>query len=175
MSKRKSEEKKSKVAWTDEEDDQLLKAVLEDKQNREAEGDGDEEEDWDEISKSFPDKSAVQCFKRYIEKFKDPPVRADSTEAAPEPGESQPKEEGKGDESEHEDEEEEDEDEDSGSPKKKRVKKEGSVGWKTAEVELLKKLVEQYKDSKLSSRYLYLYLVHQDSTTGRHDTSMFLS
>jgi hypothetical protein len=156
MSKRKAEDKKSKVVWTDEEDDALLKAVLEDKQNREAEEDADEEEDWDEISKAVAEKSAVQCFKRYIQKFKDAPVKSDSTAAAPE-SESQPPEEGKGEDSEQVDEDEdEDEDEDSGSPKQsKKSKQENApyVGWKSNEVELLKKLVEQYKDSKLTSKY----------------------
>ena len=65
--KRKSEDtKKSKAVWTAAEDDALLKAVLEDQQDREAEGDGDEEEDWDEIAKSVTGKTPVQCLKRYL-------------------------------------------------------------------------------------------------------------
>ena len=55
--KRRSDEKKSRVSWSTTEDDGLLKAVLEDKQNREAEGDAEDEEDWDEIAKNIPDKT----------------------------------------------------------------------------------------------------------------------
>ncbi|CAB9503764.1 expressed unknown protein [Seminavis robusta] len=57
---------KKKSAWTASEDDALLKAVIEDQQDREAEGNGDEEEDWDEIAKSIPNKTPVQCLKRYM-------------------------------------------------------------------------------------------------------------
>ena len=151
MTKRKAEDKKSKVAWTDEEDDALLKAVLEDKQDREAEEETEEEEDWDEISKAVPGKSAVQCFKRFMEKFKDAPDKSGPAADAGDPeAESQHSEEGK-DDSDHDG---EDEDEGSDSPRKsKRIKKESAGGWKVHEVELLKKLVEQYKDSELSWRY----------------------
>eukprot|EP00428_Durinskia_dybowskii_P012173 CAMPEP_0170223088 /NCGR_PEP_ID=MMETSP0116_2-20130129/11241_1 /TAXON_ID=400756 /ORGANISM="Durinskia baltica, Strain CSIRO CS-38" /LENGTH=410 /DNA_ID=CAMNT_0010473785 /DNA_START=247 /DNA_END=1475 /DNA_ORIENTATION=+ len=141
-SKRKVEEaKKSKVAWTDEEDDALLKAVLEDKQNREAEGDPEEEEDWDEIAKAVPGKTPVQCLKRYMTNFKEP----ESNEAVPEQA---TKSEDKDEESESDD-EVSDEDDDEESPKSKKVKKESenAPGWNHDEVELLKKLVEQYKDS----------------------------
>lgn len=142
-SKRKVEEtKKSKVAWTDEEDDALLKAVLEDKQNREAEGDTEEEEDWDEIAKAVPGKTPVQCLKRYMTNFKEP----ESSEAGPEQA---TKTEEKEDASESDD-DASDEDDDEESPKAKKVKKESenAPGWNHDEVELLKKLVEQYKDSK---------------------------
>ena len=64
--KRRSDEKKSRVTWSDVEDGKLLKAVLEDKQDREAEGDTEDEEDWDEIAKNIPNKTPVQCLKRYM-------------------------------------------------------------------------------------------------------------
>ena len=144
-SKRKVEEtKKSKVAWTDEEDDALLKAVLEDKQNREAEGDPEEEEDWDEIAKAVPGKTPVQCLKRYMTNFKEP----ESNEAGPEQAtKSEDKEEAS-----ESDDDASDEDDDEESPKSKKVKKESenAPGWNHDEVELLKKLVEQYKDSKFA-------------------------
>merc|ERR1712238_534593 len=64
--KRRSDDKKTRVSWSAAEDDGLLKAALEDKQNREAEGDADDEEDWDEIAKNIPGKTPVQCLKRYM-------------------------------------------------------------------------------------------------------------
>ena len=140
--KRKVDDKKTKVVWTNEEDDALLKAVLEERQNREAEADDDdeeeEEEDWDEISKVVPGKTPVQCYKRYTQKFKDAPVPKAEATAQDAEGKD-------------EDDEDEEEDEDSDSPKKaKRGKKDAlhSPGWSYQEVELLNKLVEQYKDSK---------------------------
>ena len=63
----KSSKKSSKTQqWTAEDDDNLLMAVLEDQQDREAEGNGDDEEDWDEIAKFVPTKTPVQCLKRYL-------------------------------------------------------------------------------------------------------------
>lgn len=155
--KRKVEDtKKSKVTWTDEEDDALLKAVLEDRQNRQAEGDGDEDEDWDEIAKAVPGKTPVQCLKRYMTNFKEP----DSSEAAPEHASRTEAKDDKDGNDESDDEEEDDddddddeEDDDSGSPNKpKKIKKEShnAPGWNHDEIELLKKLVEQYKDSKFA-------------------------
>ncbi len=161
--KRKVEEtKKSKVTWSDEEDDALLKAVLEDRQNRDAEGDGEEDEDWDEIAKAIPGKTPVQCLKRYITNFKEP----ESSEVAPEHS-SRPEEKDDEDESEDEDDDDDDEDDDddgSGSPNKsKKSKKEmqNVPGWNNDEVELLKKLVEQYKDSKFVEEYSHLNSIHR--------------
>ena len=56
--------KRGKVSWTDEEDQALISAV---KEEHGPNGD-DGEEDWDSISESLNiGKSAVQCFKRYIQ------------------------------------------------------------------------------------------------------------
>jgi hypothetical protein len=129
--KRKSgeDQKKSKNAWSAAEDDALLKAVLEDQQDREAEGEGDEEEDWDEIAKAVEGKTPVQCLKRYLilnRKQESPP-----DETSPESSKYN----------------------DTDSPvakKAKRQKKDSdasSKSWTPDEIELLKKLVEQYKDS----------------------------
>lgn len=132
--KRKSDDsKKSKSSWTAAEDDALLKAVLEDQQDREAEGDGEEEEDWDEIAKSVTGKTPVQCLKRYMVLNR--------------------KQGGKSIERASSSADEKDEDPESHVAKKpKRVKvkePEASSGkWTHDEMELLKKLVEQYKDSK---------------------------
>ena len=137
--KRKGEDtsKKSKV-FTAEEDDALLKAVLEDKQDREAEGQGDEDEDWDEIAKSVPGKTPVQCLKRYMALNQKQGVESD---AAPGVDASESK----------------DDDDEEGSPASKKLKRakeksEKHQQWTGDEVELLKKLVEQYKDSTLFSK-----------------------
>jgi len=125
--KRKSEDKKAKVVWTPAEDDTLMKAVLEDQQDRDAEGNEEEDEDWDEIAKSVEGKTAVQCFKRYMKLNE---KKAGDAESAPSVKED-----------------------DSPAAKKAKTTKEkgesapGKV-WSSEEVELLKKLVEQYKESK---------------------------
>ena len=111
--------KKAKSSWTAEEDEALLKAVQEDRDNHEEEE--EEEEDWDEIANAVPGKSAVQCLKRHmvlVEKEKE-----------------------------------------KASPKKKKVASSprpsaedagsGEDGnWTGNEIELLRKLVEQYEDGK---------------------------
>lgn len=140
--------KKSKSAWSAAEDNALLKAVVEDQTDRDAEGNGDDEEDWDEIAKSIPNKTPVQCLKRYMSLNRKgitkgipetvaaaappmaaaaapppPPVAAsgddapDSSEMAPPPA------------------------------KKQRKDTDPPSRWSTEEIELLKKLVEQYKDT----------------------------
>jgi hypothetical protein len=143
--KRKGDDsKKSKTVWSATEDDALLKAVVEDQQDREAEGDGEEEEDWDEIAKVVPGKTPVQCLKRYIL------LNRKQASAPTEP--SSPAAESVKEEEEEEQDEEEDEDSPV-SKKTKRVKKDTETSgskWSTDEIELLKKLVEQYKDSKYS-------------------------
>ena len=141
--KRKSEgSKKSKAVWSATEDEALLKAVIEDQQDREAESDGEDDEDWDEIAKSVPGKTPVQCFRRYISLNKK--QQASSTGAAASgsavaSGSAAAEKEG--------------EEESTAAKKAKRPKKEAdpssssSGKWSTEEIELLKKLVEQYKDS----------------------------
>lgn len=125
---RKSDEKKLKAVWTAAEDDALLKAVIEDQ----FEGDDEEEEDWDEIAKVVPGKTPVQCLKRYMvlnrKRKKESASDSSSSPAT----------------------EKEEEVESPTSKKAKRAKKETdtpSTKWSADEVELLKKLVEQYKDT----------------------------
>jgi hypothetical protein len=131
--KRKSDDsKKSRAVWSAAEDDTLLKAVLEDQQDREAEGDGDEDEDWDDISKSVPGKSPVLCLKRYMSLNKKGQAGAPTEPTSPVEAEK-----------------EEDTTESPEAKKPKRGKKEAdsSAKWSASEIELLKKLVDQYKDS----------------------------
>jgi hypothetical protein len=147
--KRKSgdDQRKSKNAWSAAEDDALLKAVLEDQQDREAEGDGDEEEDWDEIAKAVEGKSPVQCLKRYL-------ILNRKQESSPDATSPESSKENETD-----------------SPvakKAKRQKKESdssSKSWSGDEIELLKKLVEQYKDST----WLYAYY-HPYARSLKHST-----
>jgi hypothetical protein len=126
--KAKTQEKKSKSAWSAAEDDALLKAVVEDQQDREAEGNGDDDEDWDEIAESVPNKTPVQCLKRYMSLNKK--LESKGQDSAGSSGEEQPESPDK-------------------KPQAKKQKRDtDSSKWTTEEVELLKKLVEQYKDSK---------------------------
>ena len=153
--KRRSDEKKSKVSWSASEDDALLKAVLEDKQDREAEGgeggDAEDEEDWDEIAKSIFGKTPVQCLKRYMVINRKKTSETSNTKAttnadATEDTKIASQEEG--DDPADDDEAEDDEEKES-----KRARKEGDVSlrWPQDDLDLLKKLVENYKDCKFAS------------------------
>ena len=151
--------KKSKSTWTDAEDDALLKAVLEDQQDRDAEGNGDDEEDWDEIAKAIPNKTPVQCLKRYMSLNKkgitkgipETPAEAPEMAAPPPPPPPPPTPlsaaattAASGDDAPDSPE--------MNPPPAKKPKKEADTSsrWTTDEIELLKKLVEQYKDSELN-------------------------
>ena len=105
-----------------------------------------DEEDWDEIAKSIPNKTPVQCLKRYMSLNKKgqekgtpesvppvpvvaaappPPLPASGDDALDSPEMLPP------------------------PAKKPRKDPDPSSKWTSEEIELLKKLVEQYKDSKL--------------------------
>ena len=81
----------------------------------------DEEEDWDAIAEQFPGKTAVQCLKRYMILNQ--------------------KQQGE------EEEEEEAPSEAAGTTSGEEEQKERTPRWRVDELELLKKLVEQYKDT----------------------------
>jgi hypothetical protein len=193
MKRRSDDSKKSRTAWSDEADDALLKAVLEDQQDRQAEGASEEEEDWDEIAKAVPGKTPVQCLKRYMilntkqesreatapdsessavdtNPVAQPPpdaasaptstsstaAAAGAAAAAPaarydpsEPSHSI-KQDGDEDDDEEGDDFDDDEDDELGGKDSKRSRTEGDTSaiWPEDEVELLKRLVEQYSDGK---------------------------
>ena len=180
--KRRSDEKKSRVSWSTTEDDGLLKAVLEDKQNREAEGDAEDEEDWDEIAKNIPDKTPVQCLKRHMILIKRKSIDngeggdnisasstiaasittdTDTTTTAKTTSqeerkmtlEEKVKEEGEKEVPVDEEEEDDDDNDDEEGKDSKRPRKEGdlSTKWPQDDLDLLKKLVENYKDCKSRS------------------------
>jgi Myb-like DNA-binding domain len=164
MKRRSDDSKKSRAVWTAEEDEALLKAVKEDKEDREAEGDGEDDEDWDEIAKFIPDKTPVHCLKRYMalsSKGKASQPKAsptmesepdeDSKPQAREPAESTTfKSDSEGQIQHDEDEEGEEE---TGEKPNKRARGEGEDAgpiWLQEETDLLKKLVEQYEESECS-------------------------
>lgn len=129
----KSPPKKGKAVWTPAEDESLMRAVEEDRKKRGVEGDDDEEEDWDEIAKSVQGKSAVQCFRRYSgvlsKEGAAPPAAAAGTTRTRD--------------------ERDEEESESSSPASKKSKPDPDEDyWPDHEIELLKKLVEHYNDSK---------------------------
>lgn len=159
MSRKSDDAKKAKVSWTASEDDALLKAVLDDQNNREP--DADEEEDWDEIAKNVQEKTPVQCLKRYLSLSRKQASTTAIAAQASEPNLATNKEDtDENDEVDEEDEDDDDEDDSEGPPakKQKRSKREAEASakwtsetsgkWTPEEMELLKKLVEQYKDCK---------------------------
>ncbi|MGK3748443.1 MAG: hypothetical protein ACI8RD_000735 [Bacillariaceae sp.] len=187
--KRRSDEKKSRVSWSATEDDGLLKAVFEDTQNREAEGDAEDEEDWDEIAKKIPDKTPVQCLKRHMilikRKSNDDDggggednisstaaaaaaaaasittTDTDTTTTAKTTSQEERKmtleekvkeEEEKGappvDDEEEDDDDNDDDDEEGKDSKRPRKEGDPSTKWPQDDIDLLKKLVENYKDCK---------------------------
>lgn len=174
MKRRSDDTKKSKAVWTPEEDEALLQAVKDEQIDREAEGDAeDEEEDWDEIAKSIPGKSPVQCFKRYLALSKktasqpkvapeesgvDEDSKRPSTESKRSAAvKSDPEEEGK------EKDEDEEGEEETGERSSKRARNEGGdagPSWPEEETDLLKKLVEQYKESKSSQSDREQFIPH---------------
>mmetsp|Transcript_36962 Transcript_36962/g.106443 ORF Transcript_36962/g.106443 Transcript_36962/m.106443 type:complete len:462 (+) Transcript_36962:216-1601(+) len=128
--------KKTKTPWTAEEDDALLKAAEGEKEKEEDE----DEWDWDEIAKAVPGKSAVQSYKRYKDHLKTPSKPSAESEAKAKTDEEEKDEE--------EDIDDDEEDEIESRPKKKARKEETSnAEWSFSEIELLRQLVEQYKDS----------------------------
>uniref|UniRef100_A0A7S4A947 Uncharacterized protein n=1 Tax=Pseudo-nitzschia australis TaxID=44445 RepID=A0A7S4A947_9STRA len=156
--KRSSEERKSRVSWSAAEDDALLKAVLEDKRDREAEGgDAEDEEDWDEIAKNIPSKTPVQCLKRYMvinrkNSGKPSATSKTTTSTATEISTNENPEVDKKIESQEQGKVEEldpDDEEDDEEKESKRPRKEGETNslWPQDDLDLLKKLVENYKDS----------------------------
>jgi hypothetical protein len=58
--------KRDKRQWTAEEDEALMLAVLDIKQKKGTDENEDDDEDWDEIAESVPDRTAFQCYQRYI-------------------------------------------------------------------------------------------------------------
>jgi hypothetical protein len=129
--------KKGKQAWTPDEDEALMLAVIVDRQRRQENDEEDEEEDWDEIAKSVPGKTPVNCLRRFMGQLSKkeeeagaaPPAAAAAKRGSPD----------------------EDDDESFASPLTKKAKLiVGGEGadWAQEEIDLLKKLVEQYQDSE---------------------------
>lgn len=127
----------TKATWSPAEDEALMLAVIEDRKNRGVSPEEDEEEDWDEIAKAVPDKTPVACLRRYMRLNRKEgsassigPIvdKSDESEERDDPSEPPPAKKAK-----------KDADEVPGEPLSK---------WNTDEMELLKKLVDQYQDSE---------------------------
>ncbi|CAJ1915836.1 unnamed protein product [Cylindrotheca closterium] len=137
MKRKSGDVKKGKSYWTPEEDEALLKAVQDDQNRRDA--DAEEDEDWDEIAKEVPEKTPVQCLKRYMALSQKKEAKASSPT---------PKDDGDDDYDEEEGEDDGDSDGQSAKKQKSTSKdNDGSGKWTPDEIELLKKLVEHYKDT----------------------------
>lgn len=157
--KRRNDERKSRISWSATEDDALLKAVVEEKQDRDAGADADDEEDWDEIANNVVGKTPVQCLKRYMVLNKRKKIKDEDTEVSSDtamstnrsredrklaPEERREVERGsflKEEEGDYTDGMEGQE------YKRPRTEGDGSTNWPQDDVDLLKKLVENYKDS----------------------------
>jgi hypothetical protein len=162
MKRRSDDSKKSRAVWTAEEDEALLKAVSEDKEDREAEGDVEDEEDWDEIAKFIPGKSPVHCLKRYMAlsskgKANQPKtgqdVQSDNEEDTKPPAKKATESSTfKSDSEGHKQHDEDDAGEEKfGENPSKRARSEvedAGPTWPEEETDLLKKLVEQYEESE---------------------------
>jgi hypothetical protein len=114
-----TENNKRVKKWSASEDELLLKLVYEHQQEHSE--DDDDDEDWDGIAFNIPGKTAVQCLKRFMKLNKKKPSSAKAE-----------KEESYSVAS-------------SNSSKDRRREAEGK--WSQEETDLLKKLVEQYKDT----------------------------
>lgn len=131
--------------WTADEDAALLQAIADDKHQRRAHQDEaeDEEEDWDTIAQEVEGKTAVQCLKRFMALGVDgkppqlPPGKSGDQSAPTEA----PAKRHKGSYDEDEDDGDEEASDEPPAPT-------GGAGvWSSEDVELLQKLVEQYKDT----------------------------
>jgi hypothetical protein len=58
--------KKDKRQWTAEEDEALMLAVLDIKQKKGFDENEEDDQDWEEIAESVPDRTAFQCYQRYV-------------------------------------------------------------------------------------------------------------
>jgi len=129
---KRSSAKKPRLLWTDKEDSDLLTAVWADRKRRgEEEQEDDEEEDWDEIAKSVPGKTPVQCLRRYLKLNAGGPTAAgpdtiDDTKEEPDDDSSKLN---------------------AATAAKKPRKEPEQVLWNQEEIDLLRKLVEAYSDS----------------------------
>jgi len=175
--------KRDKRPWTAEEDEALMLAVLDIKQRKGFDENEEDDEDWEEIAESVPDRSAFQCYQRYVRCLHKPTssssqsenLTAEMNHAAkkeekiiPKIGSTRSKSGSlKDDDEEYEDlpdpgkrkrgssEGKKSSPKDASSSKKKAVppadaaSKDASPSkWTAEETQLLKKLVEQYQDSK---------------------------
>lgn len=127
--------KKPAAVWNAEQDGALLKAVDEDRAARSGPAASEEEEDWDSIAEKVPDRSAVQCLKRYLV-LKVQEQNGNNSNSSSN-GDFPPTKRRR-------------QDSDTAAAAAAAASVNESYGgddWAPDEVELLRKLVEEYKDS----------------------------
>ena len=128
-----SEKKSTRIPlWSDADDDELLRAVVADRKKRgvgtNEEQNDEEEDDWDEIAKSVPGKTPVQCLRRFM-KLDGGEQRGIAMDDADDSESASPSS--------------------SDRAKAKKPRKDSDqVSWSQEEVDLLRKLVEAYSDCK---------------------------
>ena len=147
-SPRSASKRKPGAMWTSEEDEALLRAVIEEQEE-------DGEEDWDAISQLIEGKSAVQCLKRYMQ-LNQKETNSSSSRLVSNVTDSPSHEKESKESSPHEpndpvqgDDEDADDDETNSHSKMKSLPSasEGAGKWTQEEMDLLKKLVETYKET----------------------------
>ena len=149
-SPRSASKRKAATTWSSEEDEALLRAVIEEQEE-------DGEEDWDAISHLIDGKSAVQCLKRYIQLNQKETNNASVNNLATNVSDSPSHEKETKESAPHEpndpleaDEQAVDDVSDPPATKKGSIlppAAEGVGKWTQDEMDLLKKLVETYKDT----------------------------
>lgn len=147
-----SKRKATGVTWTSEEDDALLKAVIEEQEE-------DGEEDWDAIAQLIEGKSAVQCLKRYIQLNQKHPNNSNNPSSlvpnvTDSPShEKESKSEIQQTDAANNDNGDQEQSDDKIASLVSKAKSalppatDGAGKWTADEIELLRKLVETYKDT----------------------------
>lgn len=151
--------KKQKSDWSTSDDHSLLRAVAAEREKRgdggdDRDDDDDEEWDWDEISKSVPAKSAVQCLKRYLILSQKPRQQRKPLHETIPPKLSRAKatslrnnSSSVSDDGNEDVDDDDDDDNNIQDSKNFKTEDSDSAEWDPEDVELLRKLVEQYRDT----------------------------
>lgn len=130
--------KRRRTPWTAAEDEILLKAVAKERESAHVDDEDDfEDEDWDIIAQSLPGKSAVHCFKRFTKLARGKKLDRSASISSSLGTHSQSHDA--------------DEMDDEGSTKESAANEDsandGAGDWSEDEINLLKRLVETYKDT----------------------------
>ena len=128
--------KRRRTPWTASEDEILMKAVAKERETADVDDEDDfEDEDWDIIAQSLPGKSAVHCFKRFTKLTRG--KKLDRSASISSSLGTQP----------HDADEMDDEGSTKESAANEASANDGAGDWSEDEINLLKRLVETYKDT----------------------------